>query len=603
MCVGTRKERMGKMAEFHFSPRENKAHLINWHSWGEDAFRKAEEQNKLILLSIGAVWCHWCHVMDEQAYSDSGNIQLINERFIPIRVDTDRQPDVNRRYNMGGWPTTVVLTSDGELLQGGTYIPSVGLNKLLTELDSIYHENSEEIKQRVQTFYRQHQSEIDQRGEADLKEEMILEVRSMVLEEYEPEYGGFGIEPKFPHTEALNFLLDEYYRTQNEDLAEVLHKTLTNMAGGGMFDREMGGFFRYSTTKDWSIPHFEKMLEDNSKLLVVYLKAYQIFNDNNYKEIALDVIMYLTDWLVNHQSGVFYGSQDADEDYYRKSRTEREQLPEPYRDMTIYTSWNGLAISAFLKAFAVLDALECRDIALKGLEFLLKNCYKSDEGMYHYYLDGEGHNTGLLEDQMAIINALLDAYEVTHTKNYLQQGIHLTDLVIERFYDDRAGGFYVDIPDSAVLKRMTLLEKPLTINSCMAELCLRLQVVTGDADYGQIAEKTLRFCADQYSGYKLFAAAFGSAVSAYIHGFTHITIIGEFGQQSVQKLFQESLKVYSNHKVVEELDPVLDHTRIASLGYDPAQHQAYICRGRKCYPPIQQSEDITRVLAEVKINR
>ncbi|MCK4257617.1 MAG: thioredoxin domain-containing protein [Halanaerobiales bacterium] len=587
------------MSTFHFSPRTNLAHLINWREWGEKAFQEAQSEDKLILLSIGAVWCHWCHVMDEEAYSDEENIKLINERFIPVRVDNDRQPDVNRRYNMGGWPTTAILTPEGELLQGGTYIPTEPLNQFLRDVDKMYHENTEEVKEKLTELYERQRNQVNRIEERDLKDEMIQEVRTMILAEYDEEYGGFGQEPKFPHIEALDFLLDEYHRTKDESIATVLHTTLANIAGGGMFDREMGGFFRYSTTRDWSIPHFEKMLEDNVKLLSVYLKAFQIFNENGYKDTVLDVIMYLKEWLIDEERGLFYGSQDADEEYYEMTRGEREKVKAPFIDQTIYTSWNGMAISAFLKAFAVLDAIDCRDIALKGIDFLMENCFNPAEGMYHYYHDGTAHNTGLLEDQLAMINALLDAYEITHQKRYLDKACRLADLILERFYDEKDGGFYVDLPTSEALKRTSLEEKPLTINSCMAEVYFRLEVITENTRYGEVVKRTLGMCANLYSRYGLFAATFGRALSGFIHGYTHITIVGDPDDGEIKKLYQESLKVYSPHKVVEELDPIQDEKRIEKLGYNPEEHQAYICKGKTCYPPIKDAEEISRVLAEV----
>lgn len=587
------------MATFHFSPRKNNAHLIRWREWSEAAFRDAKAQDKLVLLSISAVWCHWCHVMDEESYSDDRIIRLLNERFIPIRVDNDRQPDINRRYNMGGWPTTAVLTPEGLLLQGGTYIPADNLYEFLHDIDRVYHEKRESIDVKLNEIFREALNAGTPLKEQELSENIVLEVRSSILNSYDDKFGGFSQEPKFPHPDALDFLLDEYARTRSLHLEKVLKTTLHNMAAGGMFDREMGGFFRYSTTRDWSVPHFEKMLEDNARLLGVYLKAAQIFQDAEFEDVALDTIMFLKDWLIERERGVFYGSQDADEVYYSLTRGEREQVGAPYVDKTVYTNWNGLAISAFLRAFAVLDALECQEIALQGLNFLMNNCFKPGEGMYHYFLEGQGHNTGLLEDQLAVAEALLDAYEVTHLRMYMEQAEELAELMLKRFYDPDEGGFYIDVPAETQVKQMGILEKPLGINSCVAQFLLRLEIMTGEARYREVALKTLRLCANVYAEYGLFAAPYGRAVSAAIFGFTHVTIVGNFDDATVRQLFQESMRVYSPHKVVEELDPILDETRIEQLGYDPNQRRAYVCKGQTCYQPIAEPEELTKVLLEV----
>src|SRR5579875_3527969 len=225
------------MQDLHFSPRPNRAHEIAWRPWEAATFAQAQAEDKPILLAISAVWCHWCHVMDETSYSDPEVIETINERFIPIRVDNDRRPDVNARYNMGGWPTTAILTPEGDPITGGTYIPPSQLKRTLDQ---------------VAELYKTHKAEI--------------------ADGFDPEYGGFGYEPKFPQTDALELLLLEYRRSRalgspDERLYNMLAKTALGMARGGMYDHVEGGFFRYSTTRDWSVPHFEKMAEDHGGLL------------------------------------------------------------------------------------------------------------------------------------------------------------------------------------------------------------------------------------------------------------------------------------------------------------------------------------------------
>lgn len=586
------------MTKFHFSPRENRADLINWRPWGEGAFEEAQREDKLILLSISAVWCHWCHVMDEESYSTKKIINLLNQDFIPIRVDNDRHPDVNRRYNLGGWPTTAVLTPEGDLLQGGTYIPPDDLYTFLQEIHKLYKKNRDSIQEKLKKINTQ-QNQIKPVKEQDLNKQIIFSIQSQILENYDQQYAGFGDQPKFPHFAALDFLLDEYSLSKDDYLEEILEKTLINMAEGGMYDHEMGGFFRYSTTRDWSIPHYEKMLEDNVKFLNIYLKAYQIFHTSVFREIALDIIKYLTDWLIDHENNLFYGSQDADEAYYQMTRKERNSVKAPFIDQTFYINWNGLAFSAFLRAYAVLDLVECRDIALKGIEFLLEHCFDSDLGMYHYYLDGQRHNPNLLEDQWAMATALLDAYQLTQTKRYLETAEKLTTIILERFYDHGEGGFFIDRPQSPALQRVNFPEKSLPLNSCLALLLLRLEVLTSKQKYRDLALKTLRLAANNYQDYGIFAATFAQAVSATIHGFTHITIIGDLAKSNVEKIYEKSIKIYSPHKIVEKLHPTKDEKRIKALGYN-LNDQAYICKGKRCYPPVKDAEKIGQLLENIQ---
>ena len=236
------------MSEFHFSPRPNRAHEIAWRPWGEDAFREATQQDKPVLLAISAVWCHWCHVMDETSYTDDEVIRAVNESFIPIRVDNDQRPDVNRRYNMGGWPTTAFLTPDGEILNGATYIPPESMRHYLREVADIWRTKRDELGPRLREL-KQHEAHAHDQQAGELDREIVSSVGALIRGQYDPEFGGFGREPKFPQAKLLRFLLDEHRRTGADDAARMLETTLGAMARGGMYDVVEGGFFRYSTTR------------------------------------------------------------------------------------------------------------------------------------------------------------------------------------------------------------------------------------------------------------------------------------------------------------------------------------------------------------------
>src|SRR5579875_2547188 len=252
------------MQDLHFSPRPNRAHEIAWRPWEAATFAQAQAEDKPILLAISAVWCHWCHVMDETSYSDPEVIETINERFIPIRVDNDRRPDVNARYNMGGWPTTAILTPEGDPITGGTYIPPSQLKRTLDQVAELYKTHKAEIAERIKQLEPKAAPPPGSVG--DLHPNMVARVVEEIADGFDPEYGGFGYEPKFPQTDALELLLLEYRRSRalgspDERLYNMLAKTALGMARGGMYDHVEGGFFRYSTTRDWSVPHFEKMAE------------------------------------------------------------------------------------------------------------------------------------------------------------------------------------------------------------------------------------------------------------------------------------------------------------------------------------------------------
>ncbi len=280
------------MTAFHFSPRPNRAGEIAWRPWGDAAFAEARAADKPVLLAISAVWCHWCHVMDETSYSDPAVISGLNERYIPVRVDNDERPDVNRRYNMGGWPTTAFLTPDGEILNGATYIPPDAMRHYVDEIADVWRDRHAELETRLRAMKEQEAHAHAQRA-GEIDPSIVGAISALIRGQYDPEFGGFGREPKFPQPKLLRFVLDEYRRSPNEDLAGVLHKTLAAMAGGGMYDPLEGGFFRYSTTREWGIPHYEKMLEDNAELLWIYSEAHRTFPSAGYDRIARDVMRWM----------------------------------------------------------------------------------------------------------------------------------------------------------------------------------------------------------------------------------------------------------------------------------------------------------------------
>src|SRR5260370_3838018 len=192
----------GSESEFHFSPRPNRANEIKWRPWSEKAFGEAATLDRPILLSISAVWCHWCHVMDETTYSNPGVIDLINREYLPIRVDNDLRPDVNQRYNMGGWPTTAFLTSSGELLTGATYLPPDQMEDALSNVAGYYHTHQPEIANRVLEA-KKRAGALVARSAGTLEDSLVDEVLDAVKNAYDAAYGGLGVAPTFPPPDPI----------------------------------------------------------------------------------------------------------------------------------------------------------------------------------------------------------------------------------------------------------------------------------------------------------------------------------------------------------------------------------------------------------------
>jgi len=299
---------------------------IRWHEWGEEAFARAKAENKPILLDIGAVWCHWCHVMDRESYENPKLADLINEKFIAIKVDRDERPDVDSRYQaavqamsgQGGWPLTVFLMPDGKPFYGGTYFPPAdhygrpGFERVLLAIADAFHNKRDEVKQSAEQLLSViAQAEAFAGRSKDFSPAVIDAIVRSAEKMYDAQNGGFGSAPKFPHPAAVDLLLDRYARG-DEKLHEILMGTLVRMAQGGVYDQLAGGFHRYSVDAQWIVPHFEKMSYDNSELLKNYVHGYQALKEPFFAAVAQDIIRWMDAWLSDRERGGFYASQDAD---------------------------------------------------------------------------------------------------------------------------------------------------------------------------------------------------------------------------------------------------------------------------------------------------
>jgi uncharacterized protein len=300
---------------------------IQWREWGEEAFAVAQRENKPILLDIGAVWCHWCHVMDRESYDSPEIAQIVNERFVAVKVDRDERPDIDSRYQVavssisgqGGWPLTAFLTPAGKPFYGGTYFPpddSYGrpsFKRVLLSIANAYHEKNIDVMEQakmVESAISQAESFAGKSG--DFSPGVIDAIVKSALGMFDPQNGGFGSAPKFPHPAALDLLIDRYARTGDEEVQNVFVSTLEKMARGGMYDQLAGGFHRYSVDEHWGVPHFEKMCYDNSELLKNYVHAYQATGSAFFAHVARDIIRWMDEWLSDRERGGFYASQDAD---------------------------------------------------------------------------------------------------------------------------------------------------------------------------------------------------------------------------------------------------------------------------------------------------
>ena len=554
---------------------------VSWLLWSEESFKKAKELDKPILLDISAVWCHWCHVMDETTYSDSTVARLIEENFVPIRVDRDQRPDIDKRYNMGGWPTTAFLTPDGEVLTGGTYIPPQMMLGILEQTSSFYKKNKDNLKSKIKEI----EKEPDLQPAHGLGDEVFLSVIDnltlWIASQFDSVHGGFGNSPKFPHSGALRLMLLQHYLQGHEAALSIVKKTLTQMQNGGIYDKEEGGFFRYSTTRDWSIPHYEKMCEDNAQLLTNYLEAYQATGDTAFRDTAKGIVEYVNTKLSDQENWGFYGSQDADEIYYKLALSERQKRTAPRIDQTLFVNWNAMMTSAYLLASVVLDDQSYRDFALKTINMLLKTSFSPKNGAAHYLVGGKSHLSGLLVDQAYLLKCLIDSYQTTADRTFLGKAEMLAEFMLNKLWSD-TGGFYDKPTELGAFGALKLLDKPLKENSVAACAFLKLYHYTGKQRYLDVAKDTLEYFAVNIQRYGIMGAVYGLAVEFYLHPM-QIHIVGSRKDRLTSKFLKESLRAYNPLKVVEVIDTVADADRLKALRYPVADvPTAYVCFEGAC---------------------
>ncbi len=578
---------------FRFSPRPNRAGKINWLPWGAEVFERAKQEHKPIVLAISAVWCHWCHIMDETSYSDDEVISLINESFLPVRVDSDQRPDINSRYNQGGWPTIAFLTDDAEVITGTTYIPPEQLRRLLGDVRDLYVNNYDEIRQAVDKI-REQRTEAAQ--EVPARQKLSPAVAAYLLEVvgdvYDSDFGGFGSTTKFPYANVLSLILTILSEGSIAEIEDMLTKTLHAMASGGMFDQVEGGFFRYSTNREWTVPHYEKMLEDNAALLAVYSEAAHLTGRSIYEDVARSIYDYLVRELFDPELGVFRGSQDADEAFYRLDAEGRKSAKRPYVDPTIFSGWNALAATALYRSFQILGDIEMRDRATAAIEFIWERMWDSEKGLAHYW-DGEAHLHGLLGDTARMLGASLDAYESGAGDAWMDRALKIAQWMLSKLEDVEGGGFY----DSSVTPGEAGISAdrsmPLPENSVAATALIRLAQNSGQPKFGEAAERALDRFSGSYKHTGLFAADFAIAVERLLDPPVRVTITGPPDEPATVDMIRAAHRAMIPFRSIEVLDPAIHNEELEAAGYGyGGKPVAYICIGASCQPPVTDPAEL-----------
>ncbi len=664
---------------------------VDWYPWGAEAFAKAKKENKPILLSVGYAACHWCHVMEEESFTNEQTAKIMNDLFINIKVDREERPDVDQVYmtflqmttGSGGWPMTVFLTPDQKPFYGGTYFPAKamygrpGFTKVLKEVSDFYQNHRQELKENLQ--------KVDQAFRRVLQEESAGSIpdRSMfnrAVEElsryYEPDYGGIGHAPKFPAVQALSLFLRKYHNDGQSHYLQMVTNTLDHMGRGGIYDQIGGGFARYSTDEQWLVPHFEKMLYDNAQLVMLYLDAYQLTKNPFYARIVRGTLQFVMNELYATDGG-FYSSLDADSEgeegrYYVWSRTEvlnllgnekgrifcayfditekgnfegknilhvvrsfkelaaiynrsesqieeiieegkhtlrkaRQKRVAPARDDKVIVSWNGLMLSAFARASAVLGDSAYSRIVEKNITFLKKELVKDGE-LFHTYKDRQAKYSAYLDDYANLIQGLIDAYQIRFDLSYISWALKLTDFVNEHFLDKKQGGYFFtsDRQDRLIerLKDKTDQSLPSGTGTMLANM-LRLYSLTDRKEFLQTSEHFLAKYGSQFIRNPYGYGSYLNALDFYLNKPVEIVLSTE-NNRFPESFYNIIYSLYLPNKVLVYNKKLSTAQRVISPflteGREPIDHKptAYICQNFTCSLPIVDEKELKNRLLAAK---
>lgn len=564
--------------------------LIGWRSFNDDIFAEAASSKKLILLDLEAVWCHWCHVMDETTYRDPSVVELIKKHFLPIRVDQDARPDLSARYQDYGWPATIVLNGKAEdLAKRAGYIEPEEMRRLLEKL----------VRDPVPEEQEQPANDAPPRDavlSADLREELLRRYRAT----FDTKLGGLKTSHKFLDSDTAELGLVLAEAGSSDDAKRV---NLTLASNRKLIDPVWGGVYQYSVGGVWDEPHFEKIIPFQATNIRIYAAAYKMFEDTSLLQTANDVRRYVRDML-SDSDGAIFTSQDADvvrgkhsAEYFTLSDKARRAHGMPAIDKNRYARENGLMIQALCDLYAATGDSMVIEEAKRAASWVRTNRRLPSGGYAHGDADQGGP---FLADSLAMARALLALYTVTAERDWLAAAEEPARFVIKTFFDSKGSpGFYASPPETAAKIRPPRLTEH---NIEAARMFNLLHRYTGAPDYRAAAERAMRFL-----GQKSVALASITEPGILLadrelnNEPLHFTIVARKSDAAGAALFLGALRYPRIYKRSEWFDRSEGPLPNPDVQYPTLpKAAAFICTNKRCSVPIFDAAKIPAVVKSLQ---
>lgn len=623
---------------------QHKDNPVDWYPWGKEAFERAKAEDKPIFLSIGYSTCHWCHVLAHESFEDAEIADLLNRYFISIKVDKEERPDIDSVYmavcqaftGSGGWPTSIFMTAEQKPFFAGTYFPKtarggmIGMRELLLAIHEKWENDREALLKQSAEIVKHLNNTTGASETAD--HELTHSAAQRYKQMYDRSYGGFGRAPKFPTPHNLLFLLSYYERYKDIECLQMAEHTLLQMYRGGLFDHIGFGFCRYSTEKQFLVPHFEKMLYDNALLILAYSKAYAVTKKPLYLEIAEKTADYILREMTSSEGG-FYSAQDADSEgeegkYYlftpgeilnvlgkeqgtvfnrhfdiseagnfegknipnllkskptaefdacfsplREYRKQRYSL---HLDDKILTAWNSLMIAAMCELYLVSSKGMYLDAAQKADAFIQKHLCENNT-LFVSFRNGRRGVIGFLDDYAGYIFAQLTLYKATLNDEYITRADCLYDKVMTDFGGNTSGFYlYSHHSEELIVRPKETYDGAIPSgNSLMAYNLVRMAQLKDNENIQTAAEHQLDFLAAEAAPYPTGYAMFLTALLEHTEPPTKITVVldEKTDRKTLPLVLPPDAVVIVHEKPTKEY-PLKNGTTTY-----------YVCKGHHCLPP------------------